>query len=67
MTSWAERRREAGLEWDNERLEAEQRSCPECQAGVGETCRNVHDGSLLERLPAHWRRIRAADSSGETS
>ena len=63
MTSWAERRREAGLEWDNERAEAEKHPCPECEAGVGETCRNVHDGQPLERLPAHWRRLKAGESA----
>lgn len=60
MTAWAERRRDAALEKDNERLEAERFTCPECEAAPGETCRNVHDGQPLGKLPAHWRRIKAA-------
>lgn len=63
MTSWAERQREAGLELDNERLEAQKVACPECQAPVGERCRNVHDGQPLVKFPAHWRRIRAAEEA----
>lgn len=49
------------MEKDYERQQAELVACPECAACPGETCRNVHDGSLLERLPAHWRRIKAAE------
>lgn len=63
MTSWAERQREAGLELDNERQQAETVLCPECQARVGERCRNVHDGSPLEKQPAHWRRLKAAEEN----
>ena len=63
MTGWAERQREAALEKDNERLEAEQVACPECSAGVGETCRDVHNGQPLGKLPAHWRRIKAASQA----
>ncbi len=61
MATWAERRRDAALEKDNERLEAERFNCPECEAAPGETCRNVHDGQPLGKLPAHWRRIKAAE------
>jgi hypothetical protein len=61
VTSWAEGRREAALWRDYERSEAEQVSCPECEAPVGERCRNVHDGQPLGRLPAHWRRLKAAE------
>lgn len=61
MTSWAERRREAALELDHARLEAEKVPCPECEAEPGVRCRNVHDGEPIEKQPAHWRRIRAAE------
>lgn len=60
MTSWAERRREAGLEKDHERQQAELVPCPECEAPAGERCRNVHDGLPIEKQPAHWRRLLAA-------
>lgn len=63
MTTWAERRREAALELDHVRLEAEQVPCPECEAEVGERCRNVHDGVPLEKQPAHWRRVKASGES----
>lgn len=63
MTSWAESRREAALQRDYERQQAEQVECPECHAGVGERCRNVHDGQPIRKLPAHWRRLRAADQA----
>lgn len=33
---------------------------PRCEAGVGETCRNLSSGSPLENQPAHARRIRDA-------
>lgn len=64
MTGWAEDREYAALEKDNERQLAELVACPECGAVPGERCANVHDGQPLEKLPAHWRRIRAA---GEVS
>jgi hypothetical protein len=60
MTSWAEQRREAALELDHARLEAERVACPECQAAVGERCRNVNDGGPLVKLP-HWKRSKAAE------
>lgn len=60
MTSWAEQRREAALQLDHARQEAEQVPCPECEAGVGVRCRNVHDGVPIEKQPAHWRRVKAA-------
>lgn len=65
MTSWAERHEHAALEKDNERLEAERVTCPECEAPVGETCRDVHNGQPLGKLPAHWRRIKAASQAAE--
>ena len=65
MTQWAEDRRAAGLEKDFEQQQAELVACPECHAPVGERCRNVHDGPPLGRLPAHWRRLRAAETAGE--
>lgn len=52
MTSWAEQRREAALELDHARLEAETVACPECEAPVGERCRNVNDGGPLMKAPA---------------
>lgn len=64
MTSWAEQRREAALELDHARQEAETVVCPECEAAVGERCRNVHDGLPIEKQPAHWRRIKAAGAEG---
>ena len=64
MTGWAEGRRVAGLEKDYERQLAETVGCPECGAVAGERCSNVHDGLPLEKQPAHWRRIRAAEGSG---
>lgn len=64
MTSWAEGRREAALWRDYERQQAERVACPECEAPVGERCRNVGDGLPLEKFPAHWRRIKASDESG---
>ena len=62
MTSWAERQRDADATWRHTRMTAEQVPCTEdgCGALVGETCRNVHTGDLLDRLPAHAKRIRAA-------
>ena len=60
MTQFAEDREYAAREKDFERQEAEKLPCPECQAPVGERCRNVHDGQPLGRFPAHWRRIKAA-------
>lgn len=60
MTAWADRRREAELERDYERQQAELVACPECEAPVGVRCRNVHDGLPIEKQPAHWRRILAA-------
>ena len=63
MTSWAERREEAALELDNDRIEFGQVPCPECGAGVGERCRDVHNGQPLGKLPAHWRRIKASDQA----
>ena len=63
MTSWAEARRLAALELDHVRQEAQRVECPECLVEAGERCRNVHDGQPLKRLPAHWRRIRAAEET----
>lgn len=65
MTGWAERQREAGLEKDFERQQAEQVPCtePGCGAAVGEQCRNVADGLPLVKQPAHWRRIKAAEEA----
>jgi hypothetical protein len=63
VTSWAEQRRVAALELDHARQEAQKVACPECQAPVGERCRNVHDGAPIEKQPAHWRRIRAAEEA----
>lgn len=60
MTEWAVDREYAALERDNERQQAERVACPECGAIPGERCSNVHDGQPLGKLPAHWRRIRAA-------
>lgn len=51
------------LEWLGQRDEAETVTCPECHAGPGEHCRNVHDGQELVRLPAHWRRIHASEET----
>lgn len=58
MTGWAESRREAALWRDFERSEAEQVACPECHVPAGERCQNLDGGGPLERLPAHWRRIK---------
>lgn len=58
MTTWAEGRRHAALELDSVRLEAETVACPECEAAVGEGCRNVNDGRPLVKLP-HWKRTKA--------
>ena len=66
MTGWAEERRLEGLEHDHERQQAEQVACPECGAVVGERCSNVHDGKPLGKLPAHWRRLRAAEQREES-
>lgn len=63
MTSWAEGRRDAALWRDYERSEAEKVPCPECHAEPGVRCRNVHDGEPIEKQPAHWRRIRAAEEA----
>lgn len=48
-------------------MTAEQVPCTEdgCGALVGETCRNVHTGDPLERLPAHAKRIRAGQVAAE--
>lgn len=62
MTSWAERRREEGLHLDYLRQEAERVLCPECQAAVGQHCRNVNDGGPLGKAP-HLKRIKAAEAS----
>jgi hypothetical protein len=59
VTSWAEDRRTAGLELDYLRTESATVACPECEAAVGEQCRNVNDGGLLKNLP-HRRRMEAA-------
>lgn len=64
MTGWAEDREHAALEKDYEQQQAELVACPECGAVVGERCSNVHDGKPLGKLPAHWRRIRAAEGVG---
>jgi hypothetical protein len=61
MTSWAERQRDADATWRHTRLTAETVPCVDCDARVGETCRNVHTGDPLERLPAHAKRIKAAE------
>jgi hypothetical protein len=61
MTGWAEARRVAKLEKDYERQEAERVECPECHAPVGVRCQNLDGGGPLGKLPAHWRRIRAAE------
>lgn len=63
MTSWAERRREASLEKDFERQQAERVDCPGCGAAVGERCRFT-DGVPLGKFPAHWQRIKASDELG---
>lgn len=62
MTSWAERRREAGLHLDYLRQQAQQVPCPECRAAAGEQCRNVNDGGPLGKAP-HLKRIAAADQA----
>lgn len=64
MTGWARRRELADSEWRMERDQAETIACPEpsCGAAVGEHCRNINDGGPLERLPAHGKRIKDADS-----
>lgn len=49
------------LEWLGQRDEAEQFTCLECDAAPGEHCVNVRSGAELEKLPAHWRRIKAAE------
>lgn len=59
MTSWAEGQRHAGLELDYLRQESATVACPECQASVGEQCRNVNDGGPLKNLP-HRLRMEAA-------
>lgn len=61
MTEWAASREYAALEKDHERQLAELVACPECEAVVGERCRSVHDGQPIEKQPAHWRRIKAAE------
>lgn len=60
MTSWAEQRRVSALELDHVRQQAERVACPECQAAVGERCRNVNDGGPLMKLP-HLKRTNAAE------
>lgn len=62
MTEYAERRREAALELDHARLEAETVACPECHVPVGERCRNVNDGGPLVKLP-HLKRIDAGKAA----
>jgi len=55
---------EAQLEWLQQRHEAQQVQCPECDAPAGEVCVSVaarDEGRELERLPCHWKRIRAAE------
>lgn len=59
MTQFAEDRRAAGLELDYLRAEAATVACPECEAVVGEQCRNVNDGGPLRHLP-HRKRMEAA-------
>ena len=63
MSGWAEDREYEALELDHARQQAELVACPECGAVVGERCSNVHDGQPLGRLPAHWRRLKAAEGS----
>lgn len=67
MTSWAERQRDADAAWRHQRMTAETVPCtePGCGAFVGETCRNVHTGQPLEKLPAHAKRIRSAAEAAE--
>jgi hypothetical protein len=52
-----ERSRLARAEWLQERATAETVACPTCEAPPGETCRNVHTGSPLAGLPAHFTRL----------
>lgn len=60
MTEFARRREEAALESDNDRHEFQRVACPECDAEPGKPCRDVHNGQPLGKLPAHWRRVKAA-------
>lgn len=61
MTSWAERRRDADVNWRWVRDQAEQVACPRCEVLAGVTCRNPGTGEVFKRAPAHWQRIRAAE------
>lgn len=74
MTEWAKRQRDSDAEWRHLREEAETEKCPEleCEAEIGEHCKNLTSGLDLERLPAHSKRIkkfedRAAGRLIETS
>jgi hypothetical protein len=62
VTGWVRRRSLEDAEWRMERDLAESVRCsePRCEAGVGETCRNLSSGQVLENQPAHARRIRDA-------
>ena len=62
VTEWARRLSLEDAEWRMERDLAETVVCPEvqCHAVVGETCRNLSSGQVLENQPAHARRIRDA-------
>lgn len=59
MTAWAEGRRFEGLELDYLRTESATVDCPECDAPVGEPCRNATYGGPLVGLP-HHKRMEAA-------
>jgi len=69
MTSWAEGRTYSALERDDERLRAERVDCdePGCGATVGVTCRDVHNGEPLGKLPAHHRRMKRATETPAVS
>ena len=56
------------LEWIQQRHEAQTVPCPECGVPAGEVCVSVaarDEGRELERLPCHWKRIRAAEQQPE--
>lgn len=56
--TWAERHRDADMEWRMTRVDAERARCQRCAAEPGEHCVNTFGDEL--RAPAHWQRIAAA-------
>lgn len=58
MSGWT-RRDLADFEWRMIRDQAEQATCPRCQAEPGVSCRNPITGDKVS-FPAHFQRIDAA-------